>query len=150
MSDNKQVFASPLWLDFVARQLQELAAEYPDFRYSNCSVYTDVPRSIRGESSSRVAYSFSIMGGEAEMSLQEVDANEVDVKVIANWSKILPLATMHYDLSSPECILHVQSMNERLVHQGYLVNQTSRDVSDEEVVIAAELHNRIAAGTSGE
>ena len=84
-------FASEQWVDVARETLQNLSAgeEFGDLEISFCEEFTDPPENLSptGES---IGWYLKIANGELEVSAGVL--KEADMKVIADYATVLPLA----------------------------------------------------------
>lgn len=85
-------FASPAWIASLRRYLDQHATELgkrlEGRSFSVCEVYEHVP----GQVNERDTIAISWEVGPAGLRFEEIEREDVDLKVVAEWSAIAPLA----------------------------------------------------------
>jgi hypothetical protein len=85
-------FASPAWIgalrDYLELRAGELGALLDGARFSVCEVYEDVPAEVNASSTVRVHWAV----GPDGLEFDEQERDDVDLKVVAPWAVIAPLA----------------------------------------------------------
>ncbi|MEZ6023600.1 MAG: hypothetical protein R3C16_09390 [Hyphomonadaceae bacterium] len=89
----KVEFASAAWLAAVEQKFRAFAAANPDARFSICEVFTDAPKHLAADGV--IAWHCRAADGKLEFALGEAD--DVDMKNIADYQAILPFARMRVD-----------------------------------------------------
>ena len=86
-------FGSAEWLAalhaIICERARAAAVSHPDFSYSICEVYTDVPADIALRPGGRTAWHAVVRGADVSFELKESDA--VDFKAVVDYATVIPL-----------------------------------------------------------
>jgi hypothetical protein len=109
----KVEFASPEWMAAIEGKLRRMAAENPDWRFGICEVFTDSPKHLAADGV--IAWHCRVADGKLDFRMGEAD--DVDIKNIADYQAILPFARLHL---TPETQADYVKMSERALADGKL------------------------------
>ncbi len=117
----KYEFASRPWFAalhaIVCEKARAAAAADPDFSYTICEVFRDVPPQLATAPGGKAAWHARISGSNVEFGLSEIDG--ADMKAVAEYTSVLPLA--QYDTrGDPRRAAELQAMSQALVAAGRL------------------------------
>lgn len=140
----KYVFGGPEWTAFmygmIVKVVAGLGASARDLNWSTCEVFTDPPAELSPDGSP-LAWHCIIRDGEIEFNATE--CSEVDVKIVADYRAVLPLA--RFDTKSDENRAHqLAGMGRDLAEAGKLTVLGDRSGRDPRI---GELHDLIARVT---
>jgi hypothetical protein len=100
MSENQYEFGSPDWLAVLQATFEKTVAadaQSGDADFSICEVYTDVPERVSAEP--KVAWHLRVKGNEVVFLAEEAD--DVDIKIVGEWSVISKLGRLEYGEEGP-------------------------------------------------
>lgn len=141
---DKVSFASREWFEMVREVITTFAAENPELNFSMNEVFTHVPERLNPGPDGRAAFVMEFNNGKSDLRLEEIPTSEVDIKVVARWSAVVPAAIYVVDDNSPESVAAYTELGRRARESGDLVVEISSDFKG---TGSNELHNRIAART---
>ena len=93
------------------------AVARPDFSYSSCEVYTDVPAELALQPGGRTAWCATVRGADVTFELEESDA--VDFKAVADYASVVPLGQFD-TMGRPDRAAKLQDMGKAAVASGKL------------------------------
>lgn len=92
----KVEFASPQWLDALKSMIERyMALAPPDLELSICEVFTGVPKHLDKDGNGIIAWHCRISGGRLDFCEGAID--DADIKTVADYAFVLPLARMKID-----------------------------------------------------
>lgn len=141
----KYEFLSKPWFaalhGIICEKARIAASSDPDFSYSICEIFTDVPSHLATLSDGRTAWHASVRGSDVVFGLSE--RNDVDLKAVADYSAVLPLARIVAN-GKTDRVAELQAMSQALAARGLLTVTGIPPMTGP----FASLHDAIAALTS--
>jgi len=109
----KVEFAGPAWMAAIESKLGAFAAANPDARFGLCEVFTDSPAHLAADGV--IAWHCRVADGKVDFHMG--DADDVDIKNIADYQTILPFARLHL---TSETRAEYEQMSARALEAGKL------------------------------
>ena len=139
-------FASPGWMAFmhgiIAGRIADLGDAARDLNFSICEVFTDPPASL-SPTGEPLAWHCVIRNGEVMFGAS--DREDVEVRVVADYASILPLARYDHARGDPAGAADIAAQGQALRASGKLVVNGARAERDPRV---GNLHDPIARVTA--
>jgi hypothetical protein len=139
-------FASPGWMAFmhgmISARMADLGEAARTVNFSICEVFTDPPASL-SPSGAPLAWHCVIRNGVIEFG--NTERQDVEVRIVADYQSILPLARHDYSSGDPERAAEVAAQGQALRESGKLVMHGSRAQRDPRI---GNLHDPIARVTA--
>lgn len=137
---DKVEFASPGWMSAIKSKLEAFAARDPSVTLSICEVFTGAPRHLDADGDGVIAWHCRIADGRATFA--DGEADDVDIKNIADYAAILPFARL---ILTPESRADYERMASEAMAAGKL--QRIGDMSKIPPALHG-LHNEMAVITA--
>jgi hypothetical protein len=139
-------FGSPGWMAFmhgmVAGRIADLGEPARDVNFSICEVFTDPPPTL-SPTGAPLAWHCIVRGGEVEFGA--FDRQDVEVRVVADYAAILPLARYDHARGDPVRATEIAAQGQALRESGKLVVHGNRAQRDPRI---GNLHDPIARVTA--
>ena len=117
----KYRFGTREWLAalhaIICERARVAAVSRPDFSYSICEVYTDVPAELALQPGGRTAWYATVRGADVSFELEERDA--VDFKAVADYATVVPLGQFD-SMGRADRAAKLQDMGKAAVASGKL------------------------------
>ncbi|MBC2778940.1 hypothetical protein [Parasphingopyxis marina] len=102
-------FASDAWLEKLCELLEKYTAlAGPELELSICEVFTGVPKHLDKNGNGVIAWHCHIVGGEVVFEDGEIES--ADLKTVADYDFVLPLARLTIDDTTQEEYLRLQKL----------------------------------------
>lgn len=139
-------FASPGWMAFmhglIAGRMFDLGDAAREVSFSICEVFTDPPAAL-SPSGAPLAWHCIVRAGVVEFGAS--DREDVEVRVVADYASILPLARFDHSRADPAQAAEIAARSQALRESGKLVVHGRRAERDPRI---GNLHDPIARVTA--